>query len=521
VPEHIRALGFILFLATAVFWLARAPACAVACAPADFERRRNLWYGITLAVFLAHNYYVYVGLAALLVLVTVPREKNRLAMYFAVLFAAPLLPNELPGFGLMDHFFVIDYARLLSLALLLPAALALRKNPDHTRFGVLATDKLIAAYIALNFLMAASYSDNLTNVSRHGLFYVFIDIFLPYYVASRALRDLQSFRDALMAFAISAMIICAVSIVEYGKTWLLYKNLEEVLGLGKDQWGYNLYLMRGESLRAVATAGQPVVLGYLVVVALGFFLYLRKLVPSPVVWRIGLLLLVGGLLAPVSRGPWMGAIAGLVVFVALGPSPALGLSKLALVSGIVVAAVLFSPAGDKVIELVPFVGNVEPQNAEYRQRFLEVGLAVIKQSPLLGNYYFGRMQEFDELRPQGILDTLNVFLTVGLQTGLVGLTFFGGACIAAGVSIVRGMRRVADRTDERYLLGRALFSVLIAVIVIMNTISNILLIPTIYWLVCGMGAAYLRVASQADVAVKRSGASERSGFRRRTVNAGS
>lgn len=514
-PVYLRALVVILVLATVIFAFAKAPACALACAPADFERRRNLWFGITLAVFLAHNFYIYIFAAAALLLTALPKEQNRLAMYFSLLFAAPALPSELPGFGVINHFFVIDYPRLLSLTVLLPTALSLRKQAGSMPFGRLATDKLIAGYIALNFFLAASYSDNLTNTVRTGLFYVIIDIFLPYYVASRALKDLNDFRDALMAFVIGVMILSAVATFEYGKSWLLYENLEPVLGVKST--GFGSFLARGESLRANGSAGQPVVLGCIVIAALGFYLYLKKMILKPLTWRLGLLVLLAGLLAPVSRGPWIGAIAGLLVFVALGPAPMMGLAKLGLICAIVVPAVLVSPAGEKIIDLIPFVGTVEPQNAEYRQRFLEVGIEVMKQSPFFGNYYFGKLREFDELRPQGLLDTLNVFLTVALETGGVGLFFFAGVAVAAAVGIFIGMQRTIDRNDEGYLLGRALLSTMVAIIVIMNTISNILLIPTIYWLVCGIGAAYARLPAPASSSSKTPAVAGRAGFQRASM----
>ena len=63
-PEHLRALAVILPLAAAIFLFAKAPACASACAAADFERRRNLWIGITLVAFLAHNFWIYMAVTA-------------------------------------------------------------------------------------------------------------------------------------------------------------------------------------------------------------------------------------------------------------------------------------------------------------------------------------------------------------------------------------------------------------------------------------------------------------------------
>lgn len=494
-PEHLKALIVILVLATAVFVFAKAPACALASTPGDFERRRNLWFAITLVAFLAHNFWIFVIVTAVLLLLALPREPNRLAMFFFLLFAAPAFPAQVPGLGVINHFFQIDYVRLLTLSVLLPAFLHLRKQPDRERFGRLVPDKFIAGYLILQFvLMLLDGTNSFTNVLRWGVFYPFTSIFLPYYVASRSLKKLHEFRDALMAFAVAALVLSAIGAFEFAKHWLLYYELGNVLGV---PWGYGDYLSRGTSLRAVATAGQPIVLGYVTAVAAGLYLYLRKLVPDPRPWHFGLILLVSGLIAAVSRGPWVGAVAILLVFIATGPSPVSGFAKLGLLGAIVLPPLLISPAGDKIIDLLPFVGRVEAGNVEYRQRFIELSIGVILQNPFFGSNDFVDAPEMRELKPQGLLDTLNVFVTVALGNGLVGLTLFAGFFIAVAVGIFKRMRSTADRNDEVQLLGRALFSTLAGIVVIMNTISPILLIPTIYWSVAGLGVAYAGMLAPA------------------------
>ena len=58
-PENIRALFVILLLSTIVFAFASQPACEI-IRRADFARRRNLWFAITLTLFLANNIWIYV-----------------------------------------------------------------------------------------------------------------------------------------------------------------------------------------------------------------------------------------------------------------------------------------------------------------------------------------------------------------------------------------------------------------------------------------------------------------------------
>jgi len=134
-PNHLKALIVILVLATLVFAFAKAPACAVASAAGDFNRRRNLWFAVTLAAFLAHNFWVYIIAVGALLLYAVPREQNKLAMFFFLLFAVPSISEPITGLGIIRSFFTIDYYRLLSLAVLLPAFLVLRKQPGRTVVG--------------------------------------------------------------------------------------------------------------------------------------------------------------------------------------------------------------------------------------------------------------------------------------------------------------------------------------------------------------------------------------------------
>jgi O-antigen ligase len=493
-PEHLRALIVILGLATMVFAFAKAPACAVASTTGDFERRRNLWFAITLAVFLAHNFWIYIIVTAALLLFVLPRESNKLAMFFFLLFAVPALSDEISGLGVIQHFFAIHYIRLLALAVLLPAFLSLRTQPDVEPFGRTLADKLIASFIILNFLLMLAAS-TFTNTLRHGAFYAFIDIFLPYYVASRYLKNLQGFRDALMAFVVAALVLSAIGAFEFARHWLLYSTLPDALGQTR---AFTSYLMRDESLRASGSVGHPIVLGYVMAVAAGFFLYLRKSVPSPMAWGLGLAALIVGLVAPLSRGPWLGAAAMLLVFAATGPTPGRRLVILGLLGAFLLPVLLVSPAGERIIDHLPFVGTIEAETVTYRQRLLEISIQVILQNPFFGAFNFMYSPAMQELKQgQGIIDIVNTYLGVGLSSGLVGLSLFSGFFIAVAVGIFKGMRNLADRNSELYLLGQVLLATLLGILVIIFTVSSVWVIPIIYWSVAGLGVAYVRMLALA------------------------
>jgi O-antigen ligase len=307
-----------------------------------------------------------------------------------------------------------------------------------------------------------------------------------------------------MAFVVAALVMGAIGVFESLRHWLLYTNLATAMGI---DWSWGNYLERGEAgLRAQGSTGQPIALGFVMAVAFGFFFYLRKLVPNTMVWHLGLAALVAGLIAPFSRGPWVGAAAMLLVLVATGPFPVKRLIQVGLVSLIAFAVLLATPFGKEIIALVPFVGTDtgdSAANVTYRQRLLEIGVGVILKSPFFGAYDFFMSAEAQELKQgNGMIDLVNTYLAVGLGSGLTGLSLFAGFFISIAVGIFKGMRTLANRNSELHLLGRVLLSVLIGILIIIFTVSSVLVIPVIYWSVAGLGVAYSRLLTPARVPAK-------------------
>ena len=497
-PEHLKALTVILLLASVVFVFARGPACALGVSIEDYSRRRNLWFGITLTAFLSHNFWIFIVVAGLLLLTILPREPNKLAALYLLLFAVPVFSDAIGGLGIIKQFFTIDYIRLLALAVLVPAFLSLVKMPENEGFGRLLPDKLIIGYMVLQFGLTLSAS-TFTNTLRVGIFYSFIDIFLPYYVASRSLRNIEAFRDALMAFVIAAAVLALVGIFEANRHWLLYISLQSPFNMRISTINY---LARGENLRAMGSAGHAIVMGYIMAVASGFLLYLKHSLPKWAIWVAGLVLL-GGIMAPLSRGPWIGLAVILFAFSVTSPSFGKVIAWVAILGAIAVPVLVFSPVGKNIVAFLPFIGSVDADSLSYRQLLLQVGISVIVQNPLFGAYdyfYSAAMQELKQ--GEGIIDIVNTYLGVALGSGLVGLTLFMGFFIAVMTIVFRAMRKLADRTSELYVLGQVLFATLLGISIIIFTVSSISFIPVIYWSVAGIGIAYVRMLARAEATME-------------------
>ena len=144
-PEVLRALLVVLLIATGVFSISKKLALEGVISVDDFKLRRNLWFFITIVLFLAHNFWIFIALVALVVAYTARANENRLALFFFLLFAAPLFSEEISGLGIVNFLFEINYLRMLCIIILLPAFLSLRKSATNDTFRLAAPDFSISS----------------------------------------------------------------------------------------------------------------------------------------------------------------------------------------------------------------------------------------------------------------------------------------------------------------------------------------------------------------------------------------
>ena len=483
-PEYLRALVVILVLAAVVFGYVQRPAFGIPIAGNDFRRRRNLWFFVTLLAFLAHDFYIYIVGVAIVLLATNKSEKNPLALFFILLFVAPPFSAKILGIGAINQIIEVNHIRLLVLAILLPAWLTIKKSKDTEPFFWFWADRFIFVYL---FLQAALIfgSGNFTAELRSAIVYPFIDTFLPYYVASRAIRNISSAKDALSSLVVACFILGVIGVFELLRSWLLYSSLAGVLGI---KFAMGNYLVRGDSgaIRALASTGHSIALGY--VLAVSIFLYQftrpRDLEVTPKI--IGSLVLMAGLLVTLSRGPWVGFAGGLVVFTLMSPNRPKDISKLMVIALSIGIFIIISPYRDRLIDLLPFVGATDAGNVVYRQMLLENSLLVISQRPWFGGGdFYNQLASMGMMQGEGIVDLVNSYIGIALSQGCVGLALFVGFFVATAVRLFRACCS-CDVSSENHLLGRSLMAALVAALITIATVSSILCIPTIYWALAGL-----------------------------------
>jgi O-antigen ligase len=485
--ESSRALIVLLFIATVFFALAKQPVSAL-MGRDNFVRRRNIWFALTGAAFLSNSFWLYTIIAMPLLLYAYQRETNVPALFFFILFVLPLATVQVPGPGDINYLFELSHARIIALLILLPALFSWTRQGQGFHFGQTRPDKLLAAYLLLNVLMCLRET-SATDTFRQA-FYLFIDVFLPYFVISRKLTDLQTFKDTLLSFMLASTLMAFVAIVEISKHWLLYQPLINSLDLA----GMLHYLGRDGMLRAIASAGHPIALGYLLVTGMGCYLFVQHALPGKTFRRFCLLLLIAGLIAALSRGPWVGAIALLAIFIGTGKRPARQLAALGLAALLALPLLNMLPGGERVVNLLPFIGTTEEENISYRENLLVNSIQVIQLNPWFGSVNYMETPKMEAMRQgQGIIDIVNSYVGVTLEYGLVGLALFVGFFTSTLTGIFLAMRSVQDRNSGAYLLGRALLATLLAILIIIFTVSSITFIPIVYWSVAAMGVAYAQM----------------------------
>ena len=487
---EIKALIVILALSLPVFWLARKPACEFACDPADFSRRRNLWLVLTVLAFTANNFWVYIVGASFILMIGARREPNRLALFLALLMVLPAFTQIIPGFAGIQHFVGLSHVRMLSIVLLLPAYLTIRREPGVLPFGRTMADKCLFAYLAMQFLLQIGVI-SLTATARYTI-YSFIDVFLPYYVASRGLRDLHAYRDTVMAWVMAIVVMAPIALFEYFRHWLLYGGLATAMGVVND---YGVYMMRGETLRAVVSGEHSIVLGYVVAVALGLLLYVRRLIANRMIFALAFVLLAGALIAAGARGPWVGTAAVMTVVLLTGPAKLKRTFRVGMIAIPLLVLLSFTQTGGRLFELLPFIGTVDTDSIDYRRRLFDTSMLVIRQNPWFGSFDYlvnPAMQEM--IQGEGIIDVVNSFLGVALTFGYVGLSLFCGVFVFAAWGVSVGLRN-ADPESELSLLGRSLLATLAGVVVCIITLSSIGVVPWVYWTLAGLCVGYAQLAA--------------------------
>jgi hypothetical protein len=496
--SSIKQLIIILVIATAIFGFGKSLALRFMSAE-DFSRRRKVWFALTATAFLSPSFWLFALVAIPLLVWAGRKDSNPIALYLILLHVIPSIPVEIPVVGI-GRLFELDNYRLLSFCVLIPTAWRLRRSKDPTRIQRLETmDYLLLAYGAVQIALFVPpdlpshviLQDSITNVLRRAVLF-FVDVYALYFAVSRTCTSSRSIIEAQAAFCLAAAVMAATAGYESLRHWLLYADMSLRWNSLLPAWAF--YITRSDTVRASASAGHPLALGYLLAVAFGFWLYLLPKVKAKLARVIPALLFWLGLITAYSRGPWIGAVTIFFAFAALGPRAAPRLLKATGVAVLAVGALSISPLGERIINVLPyFGGSVDNANVVYRERLAERSWELIKEHPFFGDQLvFTKMQDLRQ--GQGIIDLVNSYADVALFYGLVGLSFFVGFISTALFKAYHRSRSTKAADPDIALLGACLVSCIAGTLLMMENCSFVLGYEKMFYVLAGFAAAYAHQA---------------------------
>ena len=404
--------------------------------------------------------------------------KAKLATYWIAVFLFPPLQASIPGLGDINRLIVLDHFRIAGLVLLLPSAFTLTFERREKRPANWAMDIAIFAYPVVHILLQLQ-SATLSAILRATTELV-LDLGLPYYVMTRGVRTWEELRSLLRMTLLACMFAASVAFLEAALQKNIYSDLEWVYGM---RWSLTHTLMRAGMNRVQAMTPEPIIFALQILLTMGLWAGVAAVDCRKSVNRLVALMLAVAMFLTWSRGPWFGAIIfGMALLAVTRLSPRI--FGILLVAALVGAVGLKAGGADEnIMALLKGVfgsSREESGSIEYRNRLLDTALALIKQSPWTGvpNYAAG-MQ--DLVQGEGIIDLVNAYLTVMLESGAIGLVLFVAPFIVALSQILRALRAAASDPEARpqLLLLRAFAALIVGVMATIFTTSVFERVPFI------------------------------------------
>ncbi|MBE8232882.1 MAG: O-antigen ligase family protein [Endozoicomonadaceae bacterium] len=382
----------------------------------------------------------------------------------------------------------ISYPLFLTITLLLPLLLS-NKTTGNKQHSI--TDKLIVFYIITISIL--SFRDTTTSHAIRTCITIALDIYVPYFAISRYIQTADQLKTALTALFIGLLPLTLIGFFEAIKHWHLFDQLAYAMANDPHQKKYD---ERAGLTRASTVFFGPIIYGYVMVIGNGLALYLRPLMEEKF-FRLSFLLFSFALIASVARGPWVGLAVLIIAYVLTGKAAISQLFKLGL-SGLAIFALLsLSTFGNKLLDLLPFIGTAQSGTVDYREQLIENALIVIQRNPWFGSTTFLETPEMESMRQgEGIIDLVNTYIQIALAYGSIGLILFLAIFIGLLIRCYRIIKRLPSEEVDLIRMGRALFAILTAILFIIFTTSSINYVPVFYWIFTGITAAYLNIAKQ-------------------------
>ena len=158
---------------------------------------------------------------------------------------------------------------------------------------------------------------------------------------------------------------------------------------------------------------------------------------------------------------------------------------------LVVGVAFVSGIGSDFFDRLPFIGTIDQENVEYRQRLAETSWQLIQQNPYFGNPFAVLQMESLRQGSGGIIDLVNAYANIALFYGLVTLAVFALFALLVVTKGIRATRRLRGIDNDLALLGGTLVGALIASLLFIATA----LLETSTFVVAALVGSFIRLAA--------------------------
>jgi len=479
-PEKFKALIVLLIIVQIVFSLLK-PVYKEVLGMVEFNKIKYSVFIVNIISFSIGNYYIFVLFIAALSVFQSKNPKDRVLIYLSFILLLPILKYKIPGMLGMNNMGDITYPRLLVVFILIPSYFYIKKSSQYKAFFLAPSDKYVLGFILLKFLLV--FHEISFTVALRSLFYYWLDIFIPYFVISRSIRNIGEFKQCIIVILTALFIMANVAIFESFKYWHLFSGMERdlIAVKGSD------YATRSDLLRATASFTGPLVLGFMMNIGIGCLLILQDSFKNKRILILMFIIFFAGLITTYSRGAWLGCIVLLTIYALQGKNKFKKLIKglsLLIVISLVIAV---SPLGNKLYAMLPFSDNGEKHSVstiDYRTKLLDKSLIVIYKKPFFGDINFMDDKDMQSLiQGQGIIDMVNSYLHIALTSGLVGLYLF----LMIFYVNFRELTKLSKKYNNNLsTVIKGLISIMVSVAVIIATTSLVGRVPTMLWIFSGL-----------------------------------
>jgi len=432
------------------------------------------------AVFIGNKYIIFMLYASFCIYVSKKQPENILYYYVVLLSAFPIsvtLLLSLPG---VNNLFFLNHYRVLVLALLLPAFVKALLSEERmfaspsSYTGIM--DRLLFAYLFFEIILS-SRDSNLTSTLR-GAAHIVVDAWIPYFVISRSIKNVN---NVLVVLLFTAIVISIMAILE---NLFLLRVYDAIISAVGDPFILRNY--RAGSLRVFASMGHPLVLGFFLAVSLIIAVRVRGLISCPIYtpWILSIIIILG-INATGSRSPLMTSIFGFFILVwwSMGRQFVEKTAWIVLSIFIVFFYWLFYFGVDW---LVSFDRDGKSGNFYYRYELLLNSSDAIKNNLFFGSTdYLINEKLQNSVQGQGIIDVTNTYLGIILGNGLVGLFFFLGVWFVG----LKGLYRVNAPDNTASIL----MAMCVTMMLMMFILSPVWSAPSYSWLLLAIISGFLRL----------------------------